>query len=212
VPFLGDWPVELGSGLGDYAQRWLDSGVPKITVSEVDPVRLAHLHERFADEASVDVTSFDVVSPPTGEHSALVAFNVLEHIVDHVGALRGAQRMLRPGGRVIIFVPAFEFAMSRLDRSVGHVRRYTTKRIRAAMTQAGLDVVGSRYVNLPGLPAWFVGMRLFRLSPGEGPLLSLWDRRVVPLARRWESRHAVPFGQSVFAVGRTRVDAITGRP
>ena len=55
VPYLGDWPVELGSGLGDYAQRWLDSGVPRITVSEIDPVRLACLRERFADEAGVVV-------------------------------------------------------------------------------------------------------------------------------------------------------------
>ena len=43
--------MELGSGLGDYAQRWLDLGVPEITVTEADPVRLAGLHERFAGGA-----------------------------------------------------------------------------------------------------------------------------------------------------------------
>jgi len=202
APHLGEAPIELGSGLGDYAQAWLDQGVPRITTSEVDPSRLARLRARFSDDPRVEVAFFDILSPPVGEHSALVAFNVLEHIPDHVGALRGAHKLLRPGGLVIMFVPAFAFAMSRFDREVGHVRRYTVASMRSALTEAGLEIVEARYVNLPGLLAWFVGMRLLRMSPGEGRLLSVWDRKVIPLARNWESRHRAPFGQSVFAIGR----------
>ena len=37
-PHLGDSPIELGSGLGDYAQAWLDSGVPRITTTEIEHV------------------------------------------------------------------------------------------------------------------------------------------------------------------------------
>jgi SAM-dependent methyltransferase len=202
LPHLGDSPIELGSGLGDYAQAWLDAGVPKITTSEIDPARLAQLRSRFSNDPRVEVTSFDILAPREADHSALVAFNVLEHIPDHIGALRGAQTLLRPGGLVIIFVPAFEFAMSNFDRSVGHVRRYTLGRMRTAMSEGGLEVVDAKYVNMPGLPAWFFGMRLLRMSPGEGPLLSIWDKRVIPVARRWEAKHRVPFGQSIFAVGR----------
>jgi len=199
---LGEFPIELGSGLGDYAQSWLDAGIARITTSEIDPSRLAQLRRRFSQDPRVEVTSFDILSPPSGDYSALVAFNVLEHIPDHIGALRGAHTLLRPGAPVILFVPAFEFAMSRFDRQVGHVRRYTVASMRAAMAEGGLEDIEARYVNMPGLPAWFVGMRLLRMSPGEGPLLSIWDKRVVPLARRWESTRRPPFGQSVFAVGR----------
>jgi SAM-dependent methyltransferase len=202
VPHLGDAPIELGSGLGDYAQTWLGAGVPRITTTEIDPSRLAHLRARFADDRRVEVTSFDVLSPPERDHSALVAFNVLEHIPDDVGALRAARTLLRPGGLVIMFVPAFGFAMSRFDRQIGHVRRYTVASLSSAFIAAGLEVVDARYVNLPGLPAWLLGMRVLRMSPGDGPLLSVWDKRVVPLAREWESRHRVPFGQSVFAIGQ----------
>ena len=202
VPHLGDSPIELGSGLGDYAQAWLDAGIPRITTSEVDPYRLAQLRQRFADDARVEVGAFDVLSPQPSDHSALVAFNVLEHIGYHIGALRGAHTLLRPGGKVIMFVPAFEFAMSRFDRQVGHVRRYTVSSMRTAMSEAGLEIIENRYVNMPGLPAWFVGMRLLRMAPGEGPSLSLWDNRVVPMARKFEANRRAPFGQSVFAVGR----------
>jgi SAM-dependent methyltransferase len=201
-PHLGDHPIELGSGLGDYAQRWLDGGLPKITVTEADASRLGVLQQRFAGDPRVTVRQIDVLDPPQARHSAYVAFNVLEHIPDHVGALRAAHRMVAPGGAVVMLVPAFPFAMSAFDRKVGHVRRYTLTTMRSAYEQAGLDVEQLHYVNAPGLLAWYVGMRLLRMTPGEGPLLQVWDRAVVPAARRLESRRRPPFGQSVLAVGR----------
>jgi SAM-dependent methyltransferase len=201
-PHLGDHPVELGSGLGDYAQRWLDLGVPQVTVTEADPGRLAGLHERFADDGRVHVTTLDLSSPEPADHSAFVMVNVLEHIPDDVQALRAAHSLVRPGGAVVVLVPAFSFAMSRFDRAVGHVRRYTVGSLTRAMTEAGLEVEDARYVNLPGLPVWFLGMRLLRMTPGEGRFLSVWDNQVVPRARRWEEKHRPPFGQSVLAVAR----------
>lgn len=202
LPHLGDHPIELGSGLGDYARTWLEQGVPEITVTEVDPDRLAVLEKRFAQDSRVHARRIDVFRAEAAAHSSFVAFNVLEHIPDHVGALRAAHRLVRPGGAVVIFVPAFEFAMSPFDRAVGHVRRYTKRQLREAMVAAGLEVQEVRYVNMPGLLAWFVGMRLLKMTPGDGPLLAAWDRLVVPLARRLESRFGAPFGQSVFCVAR----------
>jgi SAM-dependent methyltransferase len=201
-PYLGDCPVELGSGLGDYAVRWLYAGVPTITVTEADRGRLAVLTTRFAAEPRVETLGLDVSDPPAREHSALVACNVLEHIPDHVGALASAHRLLRPGGAVVMFVPAFPFAMGDFDRAVGHVRRYTRASLGQAYRDAGLTVERLYYVNAPGLPAWFVGVRLLRMTPGDGVLLRLWDRFVVPVARFAESRWVPPFGQSLFAVGR----------
>jgi SAM-dependent methyltransferase len=201
-PYLGQHPIELGSGLGDYAQTWLDAGTPAVTATELDPSRLAYLRRRFADDKRVSVERIDVLSPEPADHSAFVAFNVLEHIPEHVEALRAAHTLVRPGGAVIMFVPAFEFAMSRFDRQVGHVRRDSVSSMSQALTEAGLDIEKVHYVNLPGLPAWFVGMRLLRMTPGDGALLRLWDAQVAPRARRWEAKHRVPFGQSVFAVAR----------
>ena len=203
-PYLGEHPLEIGSGLGDYAQTWIDSGAPSMTVSDRDPSRFALLQQRFGDDERIHVQDVDVFVPQQGDHSALVAMNVLEHIERDVEALRSAHQLLRPGGAVVTFVPAFEFAMSEFDRKVGHFRRYTVASLRAAYEHAGLDVERIHYVNAPGLFAWFVGMRLLRMTPQDGPTVRLWDRAVVPLARAVEERVRPPFGQSVFAVGRTR--------
>ncbi len=201
-PYLGESPVELGSGLGDYAATWLGEGLPTITVTEADESRLSLLKQRFAGDSRVTVRRIDVTNPGHADHSAFVAFNVLEHIPDDVEALTAARSLVRPGGAVIMFVPAFEFAMSRFDRQVGHVRRYRVRTLRDAYSAAGLKVDDVRYVNAPGLLAWVIGMRLLGQTPKDGIAVRLWDRFVIPVARRLEEKVRPPFGQSVLAIGR----------
>lgn len=204
LPYLGDHPIELGSGLGDYAQAWLDAGIAQLTLTDLDPVRSSFLQSRFEGESRIHVQQLDILDAPEAHHSSLVAFNVLEHIEDHVGALRASHRLLAPGGAVIMFVPAFMFAMGRFDRRVGHVRRYTKRTLRTAYEAAGLEIEKIRYVNAPGLIAWFLAVRLLGMTPGNSAAVQFWDRTVTRAARAVERRVAPPFGQSLFAVGRVR--------
>jgi SAM-dependent methyltransferase len=203
APYLGDDPIEIGSGTGTYAELWLEAGVPRLTVTDLDSMLAGRLRERFADDRRVRVEELDLLASRDGDHSAVVALNVLEHIEDDVAALRKAGGLVRPGGAIVAFVPAFQFAMSRFDRAIGHFRRYTIESASRAIEAAGLVAEDIRYVNAPGLLAWTVGMRLLRMTPGEGPVLRVWDSSVVPVARRVEARWRPPFGQSVLAVART---------
>ena len=202
VPYLGDDPIELGSGLGDYAGSWLAQGQPRITVTEADESRLGMLTARFRDDPRVTVRRINLDEPGTGGYSSLVSYNVLEHIPDDVAALAAARCLVRPGGYVFSFVPAFPVAMSDFDRRIGHFRRYRIATIGRAMTSAGLQPVSLRYVNAPGLLAWIVGMRLLRMNPADSALMKVWDACVVPAVRAIEQRVRMPFGQSIVAVGR----------
>lgn len=200
-PWLGSDPLEVGSGLGNYTAAWAAAGQP-ITASEADPGRLARLRERFADEPLVGVRELRAPIEETGSYSAVVAFNVLEHIEDDVAALRSFRSLLRPGGYVVLVVPAFPVAMSDFDRRIGHHRRYKCSSMGTALRAAGLRPVLVRYQNSAGLLGWLVLMRLLRGRPSEGPALRAFDRLGVPLLRRLESRVRLPFGQSVFAVAQ----------
>jgi len=199
APWLGDDPLEIGSGVGYYAQDLLDD-VPRITVSEADPSRLAELHKRFDHDERVTVRELLVPITVTGEHSSVVAFNVLEHIPDDVEALRTFAGLVRAGGRIVMLCPAFPIGMSKFDLEVGHVRRYTKATIGAAARDAGLQVEQVHYVGSIGLLAWIVNMRLLRGRPQAGRALRLWDRYVIPAVRRVEARVRPPFGQSVLLV------------
>lgn len=203
IDHLGDNPLELGSGIGDYAAYWLAQGVAKIRVTEADHERLACLENRFSASPSVQVSTFETAIDSGEKFSSLVSFNVLEHVEDPTALLAKAVPSLDPGAPVMAFVPAFNFAMSRFDREIGHYRRYTVRSLSDELRGAGLTIEEVRYVNMPGLVAWTVGMRLLRMRPGQGPFLKYWDRWVIPATRKIESNRSVPFGQSVWAVART---------
>lgn len=201
VPYLGDDPIEIGSGLGDYAIEWADR-IPRFTATEADPERLVKLKERMVDRPGVSVREMLLPSEDSGHYSAAVSYNVLEHIEDHVGALRSISRLVRPGGAVVLIVPAFMFAMSPVDIATGHVRRYTKKTMRAALTEAGLEVERVQYANALGLIGYYAATSLFKLTPKEGAMVKVYDRLVLPVTKAAESIVRPPFGQSVFAVAR----------
>ena len=198
---LGEDPLEVGSGTGEYAASLSAQG-QRVTVSEAYGPSLRRLQERFAGDQRVTVRELVVPADVEGGYSSVFAFNVLEHIPDDAAALASMGRLVRPGGCIMIFVPAFTLLMSRFDRQVGHQRRYRAAELRRLAEGAGLSVERVHHVNAPGFLAWFVGMRLLRGRPKDGPALRVWDRLVVPPTRRLESWHRPPFGQSLFLVAR----------
>jgi SAM-dependent methyltransferase len=200
-PYLGDHPIEIGSGIGDYAAE-LAPGRASYTATEPDPDRQAVLADRFTGDPVVRVRQLSLPTDQTGDHSAVVMLNVLEHIEDHVAALRSAAGLVRPGGAVVVYVPAFNGAMSRFDRLIGHHRRYTRRTLREALTAAGLRVERLRYVNSVGLISWFLLMRVGRMIPRDTFALRCYDATVIRSVAWVERFVRPPFGQSVLAVAR----------
>ncbi len=107
LPHLGDDPIELGSGLGYETEILLAAGLPRATVSEPTSAGIEALERRFDGDDRVTCRKIDLLNAPIGTHSAAYAVNVLEHVADDVAALRGAAGLVRRGGKVIVFVPAF---------------------------------------------------------------------------------------------------------
>ncbi|WP_018349151.1 class I SAM-dependent methyltransferase [Longispora albida] len=199
LPHLGEHPLEIGSGLGDYAAEWIEH-LPRLTVSEADRARYEHLSTRYAGHPVVSARFLQLPGEGPGPvHSSVVSLNVLEHIPDDVAALRNMASFVQPGGKIVALVPAFPSAMSRFDRMIGHQRRYTRRTMLAAMTGAGLTPEIVRYVNPLGLLTWYLSAKALRMIPRNGPALRLYDRGIVPVARMLD-RVRSPFGQSVFAV------------
>lgn len=202
APYLGAEPIEIGSGIGDYAAE-LATGRTAYTATEPDPDRSAVLATRFDGHPIVRVRTLGLPTTETGAHTAAVMLNVLEHIEDDVAALRSAAGLVRPGGTVVVFVPAFNGAMSRFDRLIGHHRRYTRRTLGAALAAAGLHTERLQYVNSVGLISWFLLMRCARMIPRDTAALRCYDATVIRSVARIERRLRPPFGQSVFAVART---------
>jgi SAM-dependent methyltransferase len=200
-PHLGDEVLEVGAGHGTFTEILRARGTRVVATDVAD--RCADLlRARFAGDAGVSVvqggTEAVAGMPP---FDCAVLINVLEHIKDDDGALLDLAAALKPGGRVILWVPAFQLLYCDFDRKVGHYRRYRKGALRAQLTNAGYDVTDIRYVNSAGALAWLVLGRLMGQAPAGGQdRVQFYDSYFVPVLRRLEGRRGVPFGQSVFAV------------
>jgi len=192
--------LEVGAGHGVITERLARLG--PVVAAEPSPRAAARLRDRTAGIDGVQVVECDLTEAATlGPFDTAVAVNVLEHIVDDVGALRSLRSALSPGGNVVLFVPAFELLYSRFDAQVGHIRRYRRSTMSDVLGAAGFAITEMRYVNAPGALLWLVFNRLLALPPSPTAIRA-YDRVVVPLVRAIETGRRAPFGQSLLAVGR----------
>jgi len=133
----------------------------------------------------------------------VLCVNVLEHIREDGVALRHIREVLVPHGRLLLLVPAGKYLYGTLDRALGHYRRYEREELAARVRDAGLRPVQVRYMNLAGIPGWFLNSRVLKrtLLP-QGQLR--WFDRLAPLfirsermLRRWWD---LPVGQSLICI------------
>jgi SAM-dependent methyltransferase len=105
---------------------------------------------RVAADRGLPVLRADAADLPfeTGSLDLVVAFDVLEHLPDDVGAAREVSRVLREGGRFLVAVPADERLWSAHDDAVGHVRRYARSQLCETLRQAGFEIAEARSWNV----------------------------------------------------------------
>jgi glycosyltransferase involved in cell wall biosynthesis len=200
-PYLGKDVLEIGAGHGTFTEHLLDGR--KVTATDFSRRCVEILTKKFQDVPDVDVKHCDVSGEfDFGLFDSAVLINVLEHLDDDLGVLTRLGNSLRPGGHVIVFVPAFPMLYSEFDSKIGHRRRYRRQELRSLAEAAGLNPVVDRYVNSLGFFGWWLFAKQLRQTPTQGPLVRLFDNAVVSLLRRLESRWSPPFGQSLFLVAK----------
>lgn len=198
-PYLGGKVLDLGAGIGAVTVHYA-TGREVVACDRSDPC-VAALNRRFEGAPNVRVVQKDLTElSDMGElFESVVMLNVLEHIEDDVGVLSSLKTLLQPGGGIIIYVPALNTLYGKMDRKLGHYRRYSKWRFREIAVEAGLDVVLLRYMNALAIPAWLAFSRS-NTDRTYGPSLSVWDRTGVPLSRAIEQRIRVPAGLNLLAV------------
>ncbi|MFQ5473771.1 MAG: class I SAM-dependent methyltransferase, partial [Dehalococcoidia bacterium] len=100
-------------------------------------------------------------------------FDVLEHVEDDDGFLQEIRRVLRPGGFVLVSVPAYQFLWSDHDVSLHHHRRYVRRTLTGSLKRNGYEVIRASYGFAGILPAVAVVRWITRLFPRRnGPTSS----------------------------------------
>src|SRR6187399_1936818 len=88
------------------------------------------------------------LAPPfrDGSFDVVTALDVVEHCEPEARAISELLRVLRPEGRLLLAVPAYQWAWTQFDVDAGHHRRYTRKRLVRAVEAAGATVERATYI------------------------------------------------------------------
>ena len=95
---------------------------------------------------------FDLNPTMVNQYDTVLLLDVVEHIDDHVAFLKAAAQHAKPGGHLIVNVPALNTLFSRYDTQAGHQRRYTKYSLSRLCAQAGLEAVDLQYWGASLLP------------------------------------------------------------
>ncbi len=197
--------VELGCGSGGMLEALGRFGTA-IGV-ETDPILRARARERGLDVRAGALP--DAIPLEIGRWDAVCLFDVLEHVDEEANALAACRRLLAPGGRLFVTVPAYAWLWSRHDELLGHRRRYTAGRLRRAAEEAGFAVERLTYFNTLLAPA-IMAVRLARAAlrrPGHdldrpAPLINRALAACFAAEARLLGWLSPPFGISILLVAR----------
>lgn len=196
---LGDRVLDFGAGPGTFADMMAEQGVSP------DCLEPDSNQQQVLRSKGHHVLDFDTWSDQKGSYDVVYLLNVLEHIKNDQEAAEQIAELVRPGGRVIIYVPAFESLFSSLDHKVEHFRRYRRPQLERVVRNAGLHIETSYYCD----PMGFFATLAYKAGRNdEGTInmraLKLFDRAVFPASRAMHPLTGKMFGKNILLVATKR--------
>jgi SAM-dependent methyltransferase len=161
---------------------------------------LNNVRQGAAETLPYESESFDLVT----------GLDVVEHLDDDVSGLREMRRVLRPGGRMLLFVPAFMFLWGVQDDVSHHRRRYAMAELKGKLQQAGMTVERASYANISFFGPILVGRLFMRVSgvrPASENNINIGAfnglfAKILGAESWWLDRLSFPFGVSIICVAR----------
>ena len=136
--------LEIGCGTGHNLPMLSRFG--QVDAIEIDPAARDIAAERLGKPVS-DAPLPQLPEIERGAYDLIAVLDVVEHIEDDVAALTAMRDCLKPGGKILITVPAHQWMWSAHDVVNHHHRRYSKATLRRAIIAAGLSSAKLGYFN-----------------------------------------------------------------
>lgn len=201
-PHLGERVLEVGAGIGNITQFLLGcQQVVTIDIEEKYAAALAETSKVHRNLVSINRGVLDIPCETVPEDSfdTVLCINVLEHVEDDLRAIQAMLSVLKPWGKLFLYVPACHWAYGTLDKELGHHRRYSKQSLKALASSANARLVQLHFVNFVGIFGWFWAARIRKDDVIRRENAWLMDK-MVPYIFALESFIKPPFGQSLVSV------------
>lgn len=203
--YLRGEAVEIGAGAGTFSRRLL-AHVDHLELVEPAAELARRLAGTFSGDAGVAIVARTaeeyVADAAPASRDCAIMINVLEHLADDARVLAGLFRLLRPGGHLMVFVPALPWLFGAMDEALGHYRRYRRAALIGLARNRGFEVVADRYFDFFGVIPWWVVHTLLGRTRFDPRLSGLYDRLVVPVGRAIESALPPPIGKNLILIAK----------
>ena len=188
--------LDFGAGIGTFSVALRAAG-KRVVCVEPDLNLLDRLR-RLGFEAYSNV---DEIKPVSLDY--VYSLNVLEHVEDDLQVLKRLASRMRPGGRLLLYVPAFDILYSSMDKKVGHFRRYRRPILVPLLKKAGLRVERAIYVDSLGFGIALIyklfGNREGNLNPR---MVKFYDSFIFPVSRMLDHLSFGTFGKNLLITAR----------
>ncbi len=196
--------LDAGCGTGGFL-AYLRARRPDLMATGLEYNEAAAIRAQAKSGAAVARGSANAVPFADGRFDAIVSADVLCHgAVDPAAALREFRRTLKPGGRLIVNMPAYAWMLSAHDRQVHNARRQTAGATAAMLREAGFAAIRARYWNSLLLPLMILQRKVLASDAASSDVAPFppWLDTILHATTDIERRLplALPFGGSVLAI------------
>mgnify|MGYP000745252879 CR=1 FL=1 len=186
--------LDFGAGIGTFAQN---IKVENYNVMCIEPdINQLEVIKRLNIKAyqnldDVDDNSLDFI----------YSFNVLEHIEDDLLTVKKLKNKLKDGGRMLIYVPAFQVLFSSMDKKVGHFRRYNFKMVENLAQKTNFNIEKLQYVDSLG---FFITLLYKFIGNKDGDIdkrsIMFYDKIIFPISQKLDMILNKYIGKNIYVI------------
>jgi 2-polyprenyl-3-methyl-5-hydroxy-6-metoxy-1,4-benzoquinol methylase len=187
LPYLRGNVLEVGAGIGGTTKilcdgrqtDWICLEPDESQVSQIKSLIVSNKLPSYCKAISGTLHDFSTHKL----FDVILYIDVIEHIEKDDEELRLATQFLKPGGILIILVPALQWLFSPFDQAIGHYKRYTMTTLRT-ITPASMVEKKMFYLDGLGVFASLVNKFILKRSYPTPKQIYFWDRFIIPISKK----------------------------
>ena len=192
--------LEVGAGIGSNTNELMSKAKAINSWTLIEPDTEFYKIVQSKDfHHSCEIINGYIDNAQDQKYDCILYIDVLEHISNTDDEIKAIIQKLKPGGYLIILVPAYQSLYTEFDKAIGHVKRYNKKQLQKEINNH-LEITKLFYLDSVGVCASIVNKVCLKKSNLSKKNISFWDKILVPISRVTDKLTFNLFGKSLVGI------------